>query len=147
MKSDLSLMIDDIKLNIRVGIIFKFDNKVLLEIPKILGNSVIPGGRVKIDELSINAIKREIKEEMNFNLLDERIIFKKNLEYFFTMDNVRYHEFFFVYEYTLLEDDYKKLINIRENLDNHLTHYEFVSYDKFDEVNLLPLEIRDIIKE
>ena len=52
MKSDLSLMIDDIRLNIRVGIIFRYNNKTLIEVLKTReGNSVIPGGRVKIDEL------------------------------------------------------------------------------------------------
>ena len=57
------------------------------------GNSVIPGGRVKIDELCFDAIKREIKEEMHFTLKDEKIVFRKNLESFFEIDNVKFHEF------------------------------------------------------
>lgn len=148
MKSDLSLMIDGIKLNIRVGIIFKYHNTVLLEVPRVANsNSVIPGGRVKIDELCIDAIKREIREEMNFDLQDEKIKQLKHLESFFTFDNIKFHEFFFVYEYQVDENDYQKLKIIRENQDNHKTDYIFSRYDEFDKYNLLPLEVRDIIKE
>lgn len=148
MKSDLNLKIDDIILNIRVGIIFKYHDKVLIEIRKDrVGNSVIPGGRIKIDELRIDAIKREIKEEMHYDLDDKRIKYRDTLEYFFTFDGNKYHEFFFVYEYEMNEEIYKELQNIKENQDNFITDYIFVSYDEFDKVNLLPLEIRDIIKE
>ena len=41
----------------------------------------------------------------------------------------------------------KEAIKNKENQDNHITDYIFVSYDQFDEVDLLPLEIRDIFKE
>ena len=55
MKSDIVVKIDDIILNIRVGIIFKYHDNVLIEIRKDrTGNSVIPGGRVKIDEYRQN---------------------------------------------------------------------------------------------
>lgn len=148
MKSDLALMIDDIKLNIRVGIIFKYHDMVLIEVPRKEGwNSVIPGGRVKIDELCVDAIKREIKEEMNFDLRDEKITFLKHIESFFAFDDTIFHEFFFVYKYDVDEEDYKILKTIEENQDNHKTDYIFCRYDEFDKYNLLPLEVRDIIKE
>ena len=144
---DLSLMIDEIKLNIRVGIIFKHNNSVLVELPRVEdGNSVIPGGRVKIDELCFDAIKREIKEEMHFDLQDEKIVFRKNLEYFFVFNNVKYHEFFFVYEYLMDDNDYQKLKLIKENMDNHASHYAFADFKDLRKVNLLPLEVIDIIK-
>ncbi len=148
MKSDIALKIDDIFLNIRVGIIFKYQNKVLIEIRKDrVGNSVIPGGRVKIDEYRIEALKREIKEEMGIILDDKKIIYKDTIEEFFDFDNKTYHELFFVYEYVIDEYFYKELLRVKENKDNSTTEYIFVSYDEFDKVNLLPMKIRDIIKE
>ena len=148
MKSDLHLNIDNIILNIRVGIIFKYHDKVLIEIRKDrVGNSVIPGGRLKIDELREDALKREIREEMNFELEDERIMYKNTIESFFDFDGKRYHELFFVYEYKMNEEIYKELLEKKENQDNHITDYIFVGYDEFDKVDLLPMEIRDIIKE
>ena len=148
MKSDLSLMIDDIKLNIRVGIIFRYNNKTLIEVLKSRkGNSVIPGGRVKIDELSTDSLKREMMEEMHFSLVDEKLSFIKKLEYFFEFEGVRVHEFFFVYKYFMEEEDYLNLMKVKENQDNHLTDYLFVNDDEFIKYNLLPLEVIDIIKE
>ena len=72
MKKDLSIMVDDVKLNIRVGIIFKYQDKVLIELSNT-SNSVIPGGRIKINEKSSDAIKREIKEEMDFDLDSKKL--------------------------------------------------------------------------
>ena len=43
--------------------------------------------------------------------------------------------------------DYEKLKMIGENQDNQKTKYVFSKFDEFDKYNLLPLEIRDIIKE
>ena len=148
MKSDIMVKIDDIYLNVRVGIIFKYHEKVLIEIRKDrVGNSVIPGGRVKIDEYIGDALKREIQEEMGISLTNERIKYKDTIEEFFDFDNKKFHEIFFVYEYEMDEDFYQELLNIKENQDNHITDYIFVGYDEFDKVNLLPMKIRDVIKE
>ena len=147
MKSDITLNVDDIILNIRVGIIFKYHEKVLIEIRKDRqGNSVIPGGRLKIDEYRLDALKREIKEEMNITLDDKKIRFKDTIEDFFDFDNKRFHEFFFVYEYEMDEEMYQELLRVKDNYDNHITEYIFVSYDEFDKVVLLPMEVRDLIK-
>ncbi len=145
--SDLAIMVDNIKLNIRVGMIFKYHDTVLLELPRRENsNSVIPGGRLKIDELRIDGIKREIKEELNFDLKDEKIVFKGTIENFFEIDNIKFHEFAFVYEYLVDDNDYQKLSAIKENQDNHFTDYAFIKLNDLEKVNLLPLEVRDIIR-
>ena len=148
MKRDLVLDIDDIILNIRVGVIFKYNDKVLIEIRKDrTGNSVIPGGRIRIGERSIDALKREIMEEMDILLVDDKIIYKKTMENFFTFDEKKCHEIFFIYEYIVDDEDYQTLLKVKENQDSNITEYIFINYDQFDEVDLLPLEIRNIIKE
>ena len=148
MNNDISVMINNKKLNIRVGIIFKYEDKVLVEVPKYnFYNSVVPGGRIKIGEYSIDAIKREIKEEMGFELLDSKLGFVKTLEEMFTFNNIDYHEIFFIYKYDVDEDDYNLLIKIKDNQDNANSYYKFITKEEFNEYNLLPLEIRDIINE
>ena len=143
---DLSLNVDDYKLNIRVGVIFKYHDKVLIEIRKDrIGNSVIPGGRLKIGEASSEALIREINEEMGIALDKNKLIYNNTIEEFFTFENVKFQEIFFVYRYPVDDEFYQKLQSVKENLDNHITDYIFVSSSEFDEVNLLPLEIRDII--
>ena len=145
---DLSIMVGEYKLNIRVGVIFKYQEKCLIEIRKDrIGNSVIPGGRLKIGEHSSDALIREIKEEMGITLEKDKLIYNNTIEEFFTFDNTKFHEIFFVYRYPVDEKFYQELINIPDNLDNHITEYIFVSPEEFEKVDLLPLKIRDIIKE
>ena len=145
MKKNLLIMVDDVKLNIRVGIIFKYQDKVLIELSNT-SNSVIPGGRIKINEESSDAIKREIKEEMDFDLDSKKIQFLNVLEEFFEIDNVQFHEIFFVYNYLVDEDDYNKLLSIKRNLDNTNNYYEFIHIDNLREVNLLPERLIEMIK-
>ena len=83
---------------------------------------------------------------MNVILDDKKIKFKDTIEEFFTFENKRYHELFFVYEYDMDEEMYQKLLNVKENQDNHITDYIFVGYDEFDKVVLLPYEVRELIK-
>ena len=143
---DLSIMVDDYKLNIRAGVIFEYQGKVLIEIRKDrVGNSVIPGGRLKIGESSSDALLREIKEEMGLTLDKNKLIFNTTLENFFTFENINFHEIFFVYKYPVDDDFYQTLLTVKDNLDNHITDYIFVKPEEFDKVVLLPMEIRDII--
>ena len=143
---DLSIMVGEYRLNIRVGVIFKYQGKVLIEIRKDrIGNSVIPGGRLKISESSATALIREIKEEMGLTLDKDKLIYNNTIEEFFTFEGVKFHEIFFVYKYPVDDFFYEQLINVKENLDNHITDYIFVSSEEFDKVDLLPLEIRDVI--
>ncbi len=143
---DLSIMIDDIKLNIRVGVILKYGEKVLIEISKIGGNSVIPGGRIKIGEASIDALVREMNEEMRFLLVREKLRFKDIYENFFILDNVKVHELFFVYEYNVNNLEYKVISKIKNNMDNESSYFEFVKISDLNKINLLPKKIIDLIK-
>jgi 8-oxo-dGTP pyrophosphatase MutT (NUDIX family) len=146
MKKDLSLMVDGYNLNIRVGIIFKYHGKVLIEIRKDrVGNSVIPGGRMKVDENRVDTLKREIMEEMHYRLDEDKIEYIDTIESFFKFNGVKVHEFFFVYQYDMNDKIYDSLSQIKENLDGANTDYIFVSPSEFNDVNLLPMELRDII--
>ena len=64
MASDLSVFIDDIRLNIRVGVVMRHGDDVVLEFSNTAKHVVIPGGRMKIGEPSNLAIVREVEEEM-----------------------------------------------------------------------------------
>ena len=80
MASDLKIDIDDIRLNIRAGVIMKYDDEIVIEVSTVGANSVIPGGRIKINEKSSDALVREIKEEMNFDLDTKKLQLVKVFE-------------------------------------------------------------------
>ena len=68
MKKDLSIMVDDVKFNFRVSCIMKYKGKVLVEKNPEVSHSVFPGGRVMTMEDTKEALIREIKEEMHFDI-------------------------------------------------------------------------------
>ena len=144
---DISVVINNIKLNIRVGVILKYGDETLIELSKVGSNSVIPGGRIKIGEKSIDAIKREIKEELNFDIDVNKLTFVKIIENFFKIDTNKYHELFFVYKYNVSEDEYRILSNIKNNNDNANSYFEFVKLNDLNSINLLPTEVIELIKD
>ena len=146
MISDLKIDIDEIRLNVRVGVIMRHENKVVIEISTVGANSVIPGGRIKINEHSKDALIRETKEEMGLNLDKNRLTQIKVFENFFAYDKKNVHEIYFLYEYNLNTKEFDYIKNIGNNKDNSTTFFTFVSKFDLDKYNLLPLELIPIIK-
>ena len=147
MNNDLKLKVGENILNIRVGIILRYNKEVVLEISKIGDNSAVPGGRVKFNENSFDAIIREIKEEMNMELERDKIKKVDTFENFFKGGTISYHEIFFLYDYTLSENEYEYIKNLGNNKDNINTYFEMVSNDRLEEVDLLPTLLYDIIRK
>ena len=98
MNKDLSVMIDDVKLNIRVGAIIKYQDKILVEKNKNVDFYVVPGGRVKTLENSKDTLLRELNEELGIDFSNEEFKLKSFIENFFTFDNNKYHELYLLYE-------------------------------------------------
>lgn len=148
MCKDISVMIDNVKFTFRVGCIMQYKNSIIIEKSPIFKHSVIPGGRVMTLEDTKSALLRELKEEMHTDFSNREISFHHIIENFFTMNNVRYHELYFVYKLILNDED-----EIVKNRDNKLINYdskgdwyEFVEIDKLDSAYILPAELKDIIK-
>ncbi|MBP3431594.1 MAG: NUDIX domain-containing protein [Clostridia bacterium] len=145
MARDLKVDIDGVRLNVRVGVIVRHSDEVLIEISKIGLNSVVPGGRIKINEHSSKALARELKEEMNFELDENKLKQVKVFENFFSFDGKDVHEIYFLYEYAMNESELKSL-KLDVNEDNESTYFKFVSTDELEKYDLLPLALHDIIK-
>ena len=146
MNKDLKIAMGSNVLNIRVGIILRKEHEVALEISKIGANAAVPGGRVRINEHSFNAILREIKEEMNLDLDKSKIKRVDTFENFFEYDDTKFHEIFFLYEYDLNEEEYNYIKSIGNNRDNETTFFELVDNSRLEEVNLLPTLLYGIIR-
>ena len=67
---NLDFEIDNIRFNARVSAIIYNKDKTKVLLFKIVDRDyfMLPGGRIEIYEDSLNAIKREVKEETGFNL-------------------------------------------------------------------------------
>ena len=59
---------------VSVKLIFKYQNKILMLLEKN-GNFDFPGGRMEWGESVLGALKRELKEELNYSLKKEPKLF------------------------------------------------------------------------
>ena len=142
---DLSLMIDDVKFNYRAGLLIERNGKVLVECNPEIDFVTLPGGRVKSLESSFDALKRELGEEMGIELNKDEVQMRAVIENFFEMDNKKYHELYFLYKLEVKSKD-ERFKNDMKNIDSKASYYKWVDKDKLDEVNLLPVVLRDIAK-
>ena len=141
---DISVTIDNVIFNYRVALLIERANEILVECNPKNSFVVLPGGRVKTLENSVNAIQREIKEEMGIELNKTELEKKAIIENFFEFDGKKYHELLFLYKLSLDIED-KRLKTKLINLDSKSNYYEWVKKDKLKEVNLLPRKLIDIV--
>ena len=130
---DLTIPVENSFLTIRVAVLAKTKNGFVLEqSPK--GYYYFIGGRVKINENSEEAAKRELLEETN--VLAEKLIFKTIIENFFKLEseNKIVHEICFVY---VLEEE----LVIKELAHNQV---EILVAD-FENMDLKPKILKDYI--
>ena len=141
--SDLSIIIDGVKFNFRVGLLVKMKKQVLVECNQDYDFVVLPGGRVKTLESSEDALIREINEEMKIDLTNYNLEFICIDENFFELDNIKYHELYFIYKIEIDEnnEDFK---NGMINYDSKVNYYKWVDILDLKEVNLLPKSLINI---
>lgn len=142
--SDLSIIIDGIKFNVRVGLLIKRRSDILIECNSDYDFVVLPGGRVKTLESSEDALIREINEEMKIDLTNYNLEFIGIDENFFELDNIKYHELYFIYKIEIDEnnDDFKDCMI---NYDSKVNYYKWINILDLKEVNLLPKSLISII--
>ena len=142
--SDLSIIIDGVKFNFRVGLLMKMKKQVLVECNPDYDFVVLPGGRVKTLESSEDALIREINEEMKIDLTNYNLEFICIDENFFELDNIKYHELYFIYKIEIDDnnDDFK---DDMINYDSKVNYYKWINILDLKEVNLLPKSLISII--
>ena len=141
--NDLSIMIGDVKLNIRVGVILEYNKKILIEKNKEFDYCVLPGGRIHTLESTEEALIREVKEELGIDISEKNLKIFSIIENFFEKNNKNYHELYYLYKIEL-DNDY----NIKdgfENIDNNDSDFYWYTREKFKENNILPSILKEII--
>ncbi len=143
---DLTIDIEEYKLNIRVGAVIIHNNKILTHKNINKDHYCLPGGRVEIGENSEEAIKREIYEELGKKVEITRYI--STIENFFEMENKKYHEIMFVHNVEFKNEEDKKIDYILKNIEGKKgLQYEWIDLNEIDKYNILPKCIKEILKE
>ena len=110
---DLTLDVEDYKLNIRASGIIIHNNKVLAHKNVNSDHYAVIGGRVEIGESSEETIKREIEEEIGKKI--EITGYIGTIENFFKLKGSKYHEILFVHKIEFENDEDKKIEHTLNN--------------------------------
>lgn len=135
-KMDLKFISDNVIFQCRVGVLLKKDNKILVERRVGINHVTLPGGKIQLNETSILAGIREIKEETGLDI--EFIKHIKTLENIFksSFNEYNYHEILFINEYKFKKDT-NKIVNIEDNNKDLIT-YEWLSKEELVSNNFMP---------
>lgn len=142
---DISINVEDYKLNVRAAGVIIHNNKLLIHHDLNNGHYALVGGRITIGESSDETLKRELKEEVGKEI--EITEYITTIENFFTLNNTKYHEIMFVHKAEFLNDEDKKIetdlksIEGREDL-----RFEWIDLKDLDKYALKPQVIKDMLK-
>lgn len=143
---DITIDIEDYKLNIRAAGVIIHNGKMLVHKNINDDHYAIIGGRVEIGENSANTIKREIKEEIGKEI--EITGYIATIENFFEMKGSKYHEILFVHKVEFVNEEDKKIEYTMKNLEGKdYLQYEWIELDKINQYPLLPAVMKEILRE
>ena len=142
---DLSFKIsDNEKFNVRSAAVIRCNDNYLISKREDKDYYSIPGGRINFGEDSKCAILRELKEELDWDTPDAKLV--RIIENFFTFkDGVFFHEYLFIYLIDVPEGYFMRGNFI--NLENSLMHMEWYKKDDYKKLNIRPNLIKDIIDD
>lgn len=142
---DLTLDVEDYKLNIRAGGVIIHNNKILAHRNINKDHYCLPGGRIEIGESSEQTIKREIQEELGKQI--EIRGYVATIENFFEMENKKYHEIYFLHRLEFAKDEDKKIDYTMHNVEGkEYLQYEWLDLDKIEQYNILPKCLKEVLK-
>lgn len=142
---DLTLDVEDYKLNIRAGGVIIHNNKILAHRNINKDHYCLPGGRIEIGESSEQTIKREIQEELGKKI--EIRGYVATIENFFEMENKKYHEIYFLHRLEFAKDEDKKIDYTMHNVEGkEYLQYEWLDLDKIEQYNILPKCLKEVLK-
>lgn len=142
---DLTLDVEDYKLNIRAAGVIIHNNKVLVHRNINKDHYCLPGGRIEIGENSEQTIKREIKEELGKQILITGYL--ATIENFFKMENKKYHEISFLHTIEFENEEDKKIDYTIHNVEGkEYLQYEWIDLNKIEDYNILPKCLKEVLK-
>ena len=138
-KMDLKFINDNVIFQCRVGVLLKKDNKILVERRFGINHVTLPGGKIQLNETSILAGIREIKEETGIDI--EFIKHIKTIENIFksNFNEYNYHEILFINEYKFKKDT-NKIVNI-EDKNKDLITYEWLDKEELIKNKFVPTSL------
>ena len=143
---DLTIDVEDYKLNVRAAGVIIHNNKVLAHKNINSDHYALIGGRVAIGDDSEKTVKREIQEELGKEI--EITGYVATVENFFEMKDAKYHEILFIHKAEFKNEEDKKIEYTLKNIEGKdYLQYEWLDLGKIEEYPLLPEAVKEVLKE
>lgn len=129
----------------RVGCIIKNGDKILVTYDSPDSYRYLPGGKVEFGESVFDTVKREIKEELNIDVLDVKELFVDEVFYFSNFSNTNVHElcFYFEIKIALNQEISKDKFSTFEN--NRELYFEWLTLDEINKIDFRPHSVKDVL--
>ena len=121
-------------------ILNKEENKILLFNVKERNFYLLPGGKVNEKETSLNAIKRELIEELDFSDLSFEL--KAISEEFVNDKKIFNQQINLIYK-TIYKEEINN--NIIESKEGDWCFFEWINVNDLDNINVYPKNIKEIL--
>ncbi|MEK4230953.1 NUDIX hydrolase [Solibacillus sp. FSL H8-0538] len=138
---DLTIKLNETILNCRVAGVLIKEQYVLLHKTVADDFWILPGGRIKVNENSIVALKREMLEELTIEITCDELLWLA--ENFFEHNGIDYHEYGFYYK--IASDHLDVTDEIIYGRESELYLYKWFKIDQLDEIEVYPRFIKDHI--
>lgn len=141
---DISLMIGDVRFNYRVAVLFEHNGKFLFQKGEKNSYWSLIGGRVKSGESSYDALIREVKEELEIDLLRKNIKLIYIAENFFKVNETQTHEMLFIFKVDIIDSrlydnqDFKPV-------DRNDINLHWFTQEEIKELNIQPNIVKNIL--
>ena len=143
---DITIDVEDYKLNVRTAGILIHNNKLLVHRNINEEHYALIGGRIGIGENSEDALKREILEELGKEIEITGNV--ATIENFFEMKSHKYHEIMFVHKIEFINEEDKKIEHTIKNIEGkEYLKYEWLDLGEIDKYPLKPQVIKEILKK
>lgn len=139
---NISVVNGNIRFNYRVAVLLEYEDKILLETSSGFWNMI--GGRVQYGESSLDAVSREVYEELGIQIQNLKLI---NIsENFFKWKGKTQQEMLFVYRANVREDCSLTKTNEFKCLDSDKT-FKWFSKEKILELDCRPKIIKELLSQ
>jgi len=143
---DMTIKTEEGYFNYRVAAVITHNNKLLVMGNEKYNTFYLPGGRVKFNESSDEAIKREIKEELLFDIKNYRPLWYHECFFFEEVVGDYFHELCMYYFVDLKDtgfNNFDDVFTLREG--RRKNKFLWIPFDKLGEQIVYPLFIKDEI--
>lgn len=151
MMEDLTVDLENGRLNCRAAAIITHNGKILFHKNTAEEHYALVGGRVQINESSDDTVKREIMEELGKEI--ELTGYVATVENFFEARGKKYHEIMFVHEAEFVDQADKMITTTIQNIEleniakgKHI-QYEWIDIADLDGYDIRPNIIKSVLKE